>query len=296
LADGADATATFDYTIPVDTPYTLPEPAYLFAPQFLKPQVEARAIVHCGDTVIELTEPIYFQVGPTTLGRFADGPYLVRAGVDDAVTVDLRLRNMLPTEHTPEVAVNGPAAWGFGGLSAGTVAFSMEDEERLFRAAFTVPTGTAPGDYPVTAVVGGDIGAETSPIQRSAAALAPAFLRPSNEGEQSSAPEPAAQRPKPEPIESMIRVVDVKVPDDINVGVIQSYDDTFVTTLERLDVPHATLGLEDFNAERLDEFTAVIVDIRAYAKRDDLVASNQALLDYMERGGTLLVMYQKTFE
>lgn len=93
-----------------------------------------------------------------------------------------------------------------------------------------------------------------------------------------------------------VRVVDLAVPEAIRVGVIESYDDTFMTTLERLDVPHEALGLEDFTPERLDTFSTIIVDIRAYLVRQDLVANNRALLDYVHRGGTVLVMYQKTYE
>ena len=93
-----------------------------------------------------------------------------------------------------------------------------------------------------------------------------------------------------------IRVVDYAVPDNINVGVIKSYDDTFLTTLDRMGVPYESLEKDDFSASKLDEFSTIIVDIRAYLVRKDLVANNQAILDYVKRGGTVLVMYQKTFE
>jgi len=92
------------------------------------------------------------------------------------------------------------------------------------------------------------------------------------------------------------RSVPITVPDGIHVGVIQSYDDTYVLTLERLNVPHSSLTIEDFTPDRLDEFTTIIVDIRAYLVRPDLIANNQALLDYVKRGGNLIVSYQKTFE
>lgn len=93
-----------------------------------------------------------------------------------------------------------------------------------------------------------------------------------------------------------LRVVDVAVPEGRRVGVVQSYDTTFVTTLEKLGVPHETLTLADYEPDRLDSFNTIIVDIRAYQYRPDLVANNAALLDYVARGGALLVMYQKTFE
>ncbi len=92
------------------------------------------------------------------------------------------------------------------------------------------------------------------------------------------------------------RLVDIVVPENIRVGVIQSYDDTFVKTLARLHVPHEALTVEDFVPETLDTFTTIIVDIRAYLVRPDLVANNQALLDYVKRGGTVIVNYHKTFE
>jgi LmbE family N-acetylglucosaminyl deacetylase len=95
---------------------------------------------------------------------------------------------------------------------------------------------------------------------------------------------------------SLIRVVDVIVPEKKKVGVIESYDDTFMKTLHRLGVPHAAITDRDFSHERLDAFGTIIVDIRAYQYRPDLVANNRALLDWVKRGGTLLVQYQKTFD
>ncbi|MCH7910223.1 MAG: hypothetical protein IIB38_11465, partial [Candidatus Hydrogenedentes bacterium] len=96
--------------------------------------------------------------------------------------------------------------------------------------------------------------------------------------------------------EGIARVVDLEIPHDIRVGVIQSYDTTFINTLARFNVPHEALTIEDFTPERLDAFSTIIVDIRAYLVRPDLVANNQALLDYVKRGGTAIVMYHKTFE
>jgi hypothetical protein len=46
----------------------------------------------------------------------------------------------------------------------------------------------------------------------------------------------------------------------------------------------------------LARYTTVLVDIRAYLDRPDLVANNQTLLDYVKNGGTAIVFYHKTFE
>lgn len=95
---------------------------------------------------------------------------------------------------------------------------------------------------------------------------------------------------------TIARVVDLEIPQDIRVGVVESYDDTFMTTLAKFGVPHEALTIEDFTADKLDTFTTIIVDIRAYLVRPDLTANNQALLDYVKRGGTVIVNYHKTFE
>ncbi|GMU91213.1 MAG: hypothetical protein AMXMBFR4_02710 [Candidatus Hydrogenedentota bacterium] len=92
------------------------------------------------------------------------------------------------------------------------------------------------------------------------------------------------------------RLVDLCVPESIYVGVVQSYDDTFVKTLAKMGVHHKAITLDDFAADRLDRFSTVLVDIRAYLVRPDLVANNRALLDYVARGGNLIVNYQKTEE
>jgi LmbE family N-acetylglucosaminyl deacetylase len=99
-----------------------------------------------------------------------------------------------------------------------------------------------------------------------------------------------------EPHFGLARMVDVQIPEGLNVGVVQSYDDTFMKALDRLGIPHVALSIKDFSPARLDTFTTIIVDIRAYLVRPDLVANNQALLDYANRGGSVLVMYQKTQE
>ncbi len=95
---------------------------------------------------------------------------------------------------------------------------------------------------------------------------------------------------------ALARLVDVQVPQDKFVGIVKSYDDTLQITLDRLGVPYDTIEINEFTAESLDRFSTIIVDIRAYLDRPDLVANNQTLLDYCKHGGTVIVNYHKTFE
>ncbi|NIP78577.1 MAG: hypothetical protein GWM90_04980, partial [Gemmatimonadetes bacterium] len=43
----------------------------------------------------------------------------------------------------------------------------------------------------------------------------------------------------------------------------------------------------------LDGLDVIITGTRAYEVRDDVVAHNQRLLDWVRRGGTLIVQYNK---
>jgi hypothetical protein len=46
----------------------------------------------------------------------------------------------------------------------------------------------------------------------------------------------------------------------------------------------------------LSKFTTILIDIRAYGKRPDLVASYKRMIEYVVRGGNLVVFYQKTMD
>ena len=137
-----------------------------------------------------------------------------------------------------------------------TVAFTAEDEERVVSIDVTTPEDTPPADYPITGRVEG--------VSQTARAD--------------------------------IRVVNLAVPEGVRVGVVETYDDTFVQTLERLGVEHARITEADFAPADLDAFDVIVLDMRAYMARPDLVTNNAAVLGYVKRGGTLLVMYNKTFE
>ncbi len=88
----------------------------------------------------------------------------------------------------------------------------------------------------------------------------------------------------------------VAVAPHLNIGVIQSYDDVFSKTLSDLKVPHRLLTENDLSSGDLRQYTAIIIDIRAYLFRPDLVKNNARLLEYVKNGGVLIVMYQRIDE
>jgi len=91
-------------------------------------------------------------------------------------------------------------------------------------------------------------------------------------------------------------LVDLKIPDILKVGVVQSYDNTLPAALESLRVSYHLLDEEDLEGGNLSRFDTILIDIRAYLEREDLVRNNSRLLDYVEGGGHLVVCYHKSFD
>jgi LmbE family N-acetylglucosaminyl deacetylase len=107
---------------------------------------------------------------------------------------------------------------------------------------------------------------------------------------------PATATPAPARDQLAGRVFDVAVAPGLRVGVVQSYDDTLPRALEELGVAYALLDSAALASGRLDSLPTILVDIRAYLVRPDLRRHNDRLLDWVQRGGHLIVNYQKTFE
>ena len=94
------------------------------------------------------------------------------------------------------------------------------------------------------------------------------------------------------PATAEVRGIDVKVAPGLKVGYIMGVGDEMPTALEQIGVNVQMLGAQDLASANLDGFDAIVVGIRASAVRDDYKAYNRRLLDYVEKGGNLIVQYQ----
>ena len=257
LEQNRSATAKFQVLVPDVAPHTMPEGEHLFAPHFREPQFHVIARAR----IRGVATPIELR-SPVSL-RIAP-----RVSVK-ALNAPLLVRkgrdtqtvfDLLVTNHGQD-AVEAKVAFSVapGFVPEQTmlpVTLGKEGEQRIVPVKATIGDNLEPRDYLLNAVIDGD-------------------ERPSF---------------------GVARLVDVKVPEDMRVGIVQSYDNTFANVLEKLGVAHELVNSEDFSAPRLDRFSAIVIDIRAYLVRPDLAANNAAILEYAARGGTVLVMYHKTEE
>ncbi|PAP78281.1 PIG-L family deacetylase [Rubrivirga marina] len=89
---------------------------------------------------------------------------------------------------------------------------------------------------------------------------------------------------------------DVAVAPGLRVGFVRSYDGTMADALEVMGADVVDLDSTALATGQFDGLHTVVVDIRALLDRPDLVAHKGHLLDWVERGGHLVVGYHKSFE
>ncbi len=75
------------------------------------------------------------------------------------------------------------------------------------------------------------------------------------------------------------------------VGYIMGAGDEVADALRRLGVEVTMLTDDMLEASDLSAFDAIVAGVRAYNTRDRLKTANRRLLDYVERGGNLVVQY-----
>ncbi|MEO6597340.1 MAG: PIG-L family deacetylase [Planctomycetota bacterium] len=99
-------------------------------------------------------------------------------------------------------------------------------------------------------------------------------------------------------VRSRIRVlpIDVAVPPGLKVAVVRGPDDTTERALRDLGVAFTSLDGDALALTRLDEFTTVLLDIRAYFHRPELAEVRDRLLQFCRSGGRIVAMYHKPGE
>ncbi len=85
--------------------------------------------------------------------------------------------------------------------------------------------------------------------------------------------------------------VDVKIAPRLKVGYITGTGDEVPASLQNLGVNVSLLAAADLAGADLSAFDVILLGVRTYAARADLVTYNQRLLQYVRNGGVLVVQY-----
>jgi len=98
-----------------------------------------------------------------------------------------------------------------------------------------------------------------------------------------------------DPDDATVHVLNLTVPAGLRVGYIAAENDPLPGVLRQLGIRVDMLDELTLAFGDLSRYDAITVGIRAYELRPDVMRSNWRLLDYVERGGTLVVQYQRDF-
>ncbi len=93
------------------------------------------------------------------------------------------------------------------------------------------------------------------------------------------------------PATTTVRGVDVKIAPGLKVGYVMGIGDEVPTAIAQLGAAVTLLGEQDLATGDLRPFDAIMTGTRAYAVREDLKTYNRRLLDYVQQGGNLIVLY-----
>jgi len=174
------------------------------------------------------------------------------------------------------VALELPAGWKATPASV-PLSFGHEDQALSARFQITAPAQVKAGEYTLRAVV-----------------MSPATGDERFASGYQDIEYPHVQRRQViDPAETALKVIDVKVAPNLNVGYIVGVGDQVPPAIEQLGAKVAFIEQDELAWGDLSKHDVIVTGVRAYERRADLRAYNRRLLDYVERGGTVIVQYNK---
>ena len=174
------------------------------------------------------------------------------------------------------VTLEAPSGWRVTPASA-PIEFMHEDESLSARFHVVAPAAVKIGEYPIRAVV-------SSPA---------AGDRKFADGYQEIEYPHVQRRQVIKPAVTSVKVIDVKTAPGLRVGYIVGVGDQVPPAIEQLGAKLSYIDGNELAWGDLSKYDVIMTGVRAYERRDDLRAYNKRLLEYAERGGTVLVQYNK---
>ena len=187
-----------------------------------------------------------------------------------ATQVSVRVRNNTQGKADPTVRLYLPPTWTVGPASL-PMHFTATGEEQTI--TFTVNPKAAAGEhYTVTAV------AELAGRQY-------------KEGYHTTGYTPLRPYFLYAPATYTTTGTDVKVAPNLSVAYVTGSGDDVPAALQQIGVNVSYLSPQDLATADLSRYKVIVLGVRAYAVRPDLVANNARLLNYVKNGGVAIVQY-----
>jgi LmbE family N-acetylglucosaminyl deacetylase len=226
--------------------------------------------IYLGDKRMEL------NVLPALSATVTPSLAVIPASAPVSREIHVTVTNGGKTAAEAQVALELPAGWK---ATPASVPLSLAHEDESLSAKFEVtpPPGVKVGQYTLRAVVT----SAAYPNQRF------------TDGAEVIEYPHIQRRQVIKPAEAALKVVDVRVTPNVNVGYIVGVGDQVPPALEQLGAKVNYIEEDELAWGDLSKHDVIITGVRAYERRADLRAYNRRLLDYVSHGGTLIVQYNK---
>jgi hypothetical protein len=190
--------------------------------------------------------------------------------------VHVEVTNGTKSAATVAVRLELPAGWTATPATV-PLEFGHEDESLSARFQVTAPAQVKAGAYSVRAVAT----STASGAERFAA------------GYQVIEYPHIQRRHIIKPAETTLKIVDVKIAPGLAVGYVNGVGDQVPPAIEQLGAKLTFIEQDELAWGDLSRYNVIVTGVRAYERRADLRAYNRRLLDYVEKGGTVVVQYNK---
>jgi hypothetical protein len=96
------------------------------------------------------------------------------------------------------------------------------------------------------------------------------------------------------PAETTLKIINVRTASNLTIGYIAGVGDEVPSAIAQLGAKVVMLDRDELAWGDLSKYDAIMTGVRAYERREDLRIHNKRLIEYAERGGTLIIQYNKT--
>lgn len=254
---------------------------------FAPPLLTATVSLEIGGAAIHLTRPVEYRVADGVRGELRRDINVVPAvtvGLDSRLLIVplgtaphqqrivVRAASFTARPVTGTLSLRLPQGWT---ASPAAIPFSLKTEGDKTASTFivTAPASRTAGRLDITAQAVVDERTFTQDVQT--------IAYPHIQTHRLYAPATA-----------VTQVLDLKVA-PVTVGYIMGSGDQVPDGLRRMGVTVTLIDDEMLSTGDLARFDTIVVGVRASEARPEFVANNGRLLQYVERGGTLIVQYQQ---
>jgi LmbE family N-acetylglucosaminyl deacetylase len=188
------------------------------------------------------------------------------------VALSITNQSNKPVSGAVSLKINSGADWKYT-ASSSTFDLKKSGEKTTIVFDVTIPAGTKPGSYQIVgnAMIGETIASSTMHTIAYPHIQTHRFYRPAA---------------------TAVNIFDLKVT-PARIGYIAGSGDQIPEAIRQIGLGVELLDEKYLSSGNLSKFDVIVAGIRVSEVRPDFAANNQRLLDWVNKGGTLIVQYQR---